>query len=182
MPPNLDELLGHAQRDAALSTCDGLPLPAMPDGVHMRDLPTFPDDRGQVTELFDPRWGWHPEPMVFSYFFTLKPRSAKGWAVHLEHEDRYAIVRGEMQVLLYDSRPEASTFGRFFELHLSDRRPRALSIPIGVWHADYNASDKECICVNFPTIQYNHASPDKYRLPLRTPLIPFDFPADIHGY
>lgn len=180
--PKLDELLAEARRDGAMATSDGRTLTPLPDGALMRDLPVHPDDRGQVTELFDPRWNWHPEPFYFSYFFTIKPHSAKGWAVHLEHEDRYTIVRGEMQVILYDSRPEASTFGRVFRLFLSEKRPRALSIPVGVWHADYNASDAECLVVNFPTVMYNHAAPDKYRLPLRTPLIPFQFPPDVNGY
>ena len=29
--------------------------------------------------------------------------------------------------------------------------------------------------VNYPTIQYDHSNPDKYRLPLDTDLIPFSF-------
>jgi len=29
--------------------------------------------------------------------------------------------------------------------------------------------------VNMPTRQYNHENPDKYRLPLDTDLIPYDF-------
>ena len=182
MPVNLEELLTHAKRDAALSTSAGVPLPSLPDGALMRDLPNFPDDRGQIVELYDPRWNFHPAPLVQAYFCTLNARSAKGWAVHLGHEDRYAMVRGEMQVLLYDSRPETSTFGWFFELHLTERRPTMLTIPTGVWHADYNSSDNECIFANFPTVAYNHQDPDKYRLPLRTPLIPFEFPADIDGY
>jgi dTDP-4-dehydrorhamnose 3,5-epimerase len=35
--------------------------------------------------------------------------------------------------------------------------------------------------VNFPTIPYDHADPDKYRLPIDTTLIPFSF-GSAHGW
>ena len=54
-------------------------------------------------------------------------------------------------------------------------RPRLMNVPKFVWHADHNIGSEECIVVNYPTIQYNHASPDKYRLPIDTDLIPFKF-------
>jgi dTDP-4-dehydrorhamnose 3,5-epimerase len=36
--------------------------------------------------------------------------------------------------------------------------------------------------VNFPTIQYDHASPDKYRLPLDTDLLPVELGPGWHGW
>jgi dTDP-4-dehydrorhamnose 3,5-epimerase len=50
-----------------------------------------------------------------------------------------------------------------------------MNIPAGVWHADRNIGDKDAVVVNFPTIQYDHADPDKYRLPLDTDQIPHKF-------
>jgi len=79
----------------------GAPLP----------LPAQIDSRGSVCELFDPRREWHPDPLVFADFFTIRPGMAKGWNLHREHEDRYAIVRGDMDLVLYDPRPESSTCG-----------------------------------------------------------------------
>jgi dTDP-4-dehydrorhamnose 3,5-epimerase len=35
--------------------------------------------------------------------------------------------------------------------------------------------------VNFPTIQYDHSAPDKWRLSLDTPLIPYRFPPGTSG-
>ena len=35
--------------------------------------------------------------------------------------------------------------------------------------------------VNFPTRPYLHEKPDKYRLPIDTPLIPFKFPPGTRG-
>ena len=50
-----------------------------------------------------------------------------------------------------------------------------MCIPAGIWHADHNIGSRDAVVVNFPTIPYDHASPDKYRLPLDTDRIPYRF-------
>ena len=161
-------------RDRATVTSEGERLEPVPDGVVFRDVPTHVDERGPVVELFDPRWGWHPDPLVFVYSFTIRPGFAKGWGLHKEHEDRYVLLQGEMEVVLYDERPDSPTNGLVSRVILSEYRRRLMNIPAGVWHADRNLGDKDVV-VNFPTIQYDHSSPDKYRLPLDTDRIPFRF-------
>jgi hypothetical protein len=51
----------------------------LPEGVTFRDAVTHIDARGTVTELFDQRWNWHKDPLVFTYAFTKKPGMIKGW-------------------------------------------------------------------------------------------------------
>ena len=101
--------------------------------------------------------------------------------MHKTHEDRYCIMQGEMKVVLYDPRPDSATFGKIREVYLSEHRRQLFSVPIGVWHADQNIGTKDCLVVNFPTIPYDHANPDKYRLPLDTDLIPYRFDP-VRGY
>jgi dTDP-4-dehydrorhamnose 3,5-epimerase len=107
--------------------------------------------------------------------FTVRPGTVKGWGLHKLHEDRYFVVDGEMEVVMYDPRPESSTCGQIFRIVLSAARPRLMNIPRFVWHADRNIGTGDVRAINFPTMQYDHANPDKYRLPLDTDLIPFDF-------
>lgn len=182
MSPTNEELLVLAQKDRALATPKGKPLPKLPDDCVVIDLPNIPDERGQVLELFHPRWDWISEPFTYAYCFSLAPRTAKGWAMHKTFQDRYTIIRGELLLLLYDGRPEADSFGHQFKFFLTQRRPQGISIPIGVWHTTYNPYETEAVLANFPTKLYNHEAPDKYRLPLRNEHIPYDFPEDIHGY
>lgn len=180
--PGNSELLAASMQDGAMATTEGQTVFKLPVGAQIHDLPCHPDDRGMVCELFDPRWKHLDHPFEFSYFWTLKPRVAKGWALHLDHCDRYCMVRGEMLAVLYDGREDSATFGRVFEVFMSERRRRMLVIPPGVWHADLNLGEDEAIIVNFPTIQYNHAKPDKYRLPLHNGLIPYQIPPELRGY
>lgn len=159
-------------RDTQTVTADGQPIGRLPVGVILRDLVTHVDDRGTTCELYDPRWGVSPDALAFAYLFTIRPGAAKGWGMHKEHEDRYAFVGGELEVALYDARDGSPTAGLESRLVLSTYRRSLLVIPRGVWHAERNIGSEDVSVVNFPTIQYDHASPDKYRLPLDTDELP----------
>ncbi|MEJ6782448.1 polysaccharide biosynthesis C-terminal domain-containing protein [Aminobacter sp. Piv2-1] len=151
------------------------------DGMSVREGIRHDDDRGSVTEIYDPRWNWHPDPLVFSYVFTIRPGLVKGWGLHKLHEDRYFVISGELELVLYDPRPDSSTFGKICKVYLSGTRPRLVNVPKFVWHADRNIGTTDVVVVNFPTIQYDHSKPDKYRLPLDTDLIPYSF-GDARGW
>lgn len=169
-------------RDTQTVTASGERLAPLPDGVVVRDLVTHTDDRGTVCELYDPRWGVNPDPLVFAYVFTIRPGAAKGWGVHHAHEDRYAFLSGELELVLYDAREDVSTTGLEARIFLSERRRQLLTIPRGVWHAERNIGQTDAVVVNFPTIQYDHTDPDKYRLPLDTDELPVDLGPGWHGW
>jgi dTDP-4-dehydrorhamnose 3,5-epimerase len=107
--------------------------------------------------------------------FTLRPGRVKGWGMHREHEDRYFILAGEMEVVMYDARDDSPTRGLVSRVVLSEYRRRLMNVPTGVWHANRNIGTKDVIVVNCPTTPYDHANPDKYRLPLDTDQIPYRF-------
>ena len=153
----------------------GEPLAPLPAGVTFHDLTTHSDERGTVCEIFDPRWKWSPGPLVFVYMFTIRPGRVKGWGMHREHEDRYFILAGELELVLYDERADSPTRGLVARVVLSEYRRRLMNIPPGIWHANHNIGTKDVVVVNCPTTPYDHANPDKYRLPLDTDRIPYRF-------
>jgi dTDP-4-dehydrorhamnose 3,5-epimerase len=171
----LDQTLAAARRDQQMATPEGQAIRRLTEGVRIRSLPTHTDQRGTVCELYDLRWAWHDEPLIFAYCFTIRPGIVKGWNLHREHDDRYALILGEMELVLYDPRPESSTSGELCRLVLSGSQRCLVNIPRNVWHADHNIGTTDVVVVNFPTIAYDHAKPDKYRLPLDTDLIPYSF-------
>jgi dTDP-4-dehydrorhamnose 3,5-epimerase len=182
-PPQslLDLTLAAARRDRQTVSAEGRSIDRLTDGLTIRPLVTHVDERGSVTELFDPRWDWHPDPLVFAYTFTIRPGVAKGWNLHREHEDRYAVLQGELALILFDPRPESATCGQVCRLVFGEQNRSLVNIPKNVWHADHNIGSRDVLVVNFPTTQYDHASPDKYRLPLDSPLIPYSF-AGVRGW
>ncbi|MDQ6622295.1 MAG: dTDP-4-dehydrorhamnose 3,5-epimerase family protein [Verrucomicrobiota bacterium] len=162
-------------RDPAMVTVAGESLVALPHGVTFRRAVTHLDTRGSVCEMFDPRWQWHSAPLVFVYMFTLRPGMVKGWGLHKEHEDRYFVQLGEMEIVMYDVRPDSPTRNQISRVVLSEYDRGLLNIPAGIWHANHNVGRKDAVVVNFPTRPYDHDRPDKYRLPLDTDQIPYQF-------
>jgi len=162
-------------KDKQTTTSDGKFIEAVPYGVTFYEVPTHVDDRGELFELYDSRWDWNKDPLVFAYACTVRPGRIKGWGLHKKHEDRYFIVHGDIELVLYDVRPDSPTNGQVFKIILSERRRRLVNIPVNVWHANRNIGDKDAFIINFPTAPYDHANPDKYRLPLNTDQIPHKF-------
>ena len=78
----LDATLAAARRDAQMATPEGEPTRRLTHGVQIRRLLTHTDQRGSLCEIFDPRWAWHPDPLMTAYFFTIRPGSVKGWNLH----------------------------------------------------------------------------------------------------
>lgn len=150
----LETTLTAAVKDGATVAAAGAPLRRLTHGVALRRPITHTDERGTVTELFDPRWGYHPDPLVFADTFSIRPSVVKGWNLHCRHEDRCTLLHGELELTLFDPRPDRPTCVEVCRIVLSER--------------------DRCV-------QYDHASPDKYRLPLETPLIPHRFPAGTIG-
>jgi dTDP-4-dehydrorhamnose 3,5-epimerase len=171
----LDMTLAAASRDKQTVSADGIPVQGLIEGVSIRDVPTHTDERGSVVEIYDLRWGWHPAPMVFAHSFTIRPGFVKGWGLHETHEDRYFILFGDMELVLFDPRPDSSTYGKVGKVLMSESNRRLVNIPAFVWHAEHNIGTRDVVVIDFPTRPYNHQDPDKYRLPIDTPLIPHSF-------
>ncbi|MEO6349189.1 MAG: dTDP-4-dehydrorhamnose 3,5-epimerase family protein [Candidatus Limnocylindrales bacterium] len=153
-----------------------------PDGVRVHDglegvirthVPTHVDERGWLVELFDPRAEQWTEPFAYAYATSVRPGYAKGWGLHKEHDDRYTLLFGHVEVLLYDVRPTSSTLGRLARYQLSEFDRGHLVIPAYVWHTMRNIGSTDVVVINFPTAAFDHRHPDKYSLPLNTDLIPF---------
>ena len=171
----LEETLAHATRDRRSTTADGAPILPAIDGLRLRPARSLVDDRGALFEVFRTSWGFDDIPVNQVYCTTIRPGVVKGWALHKHHEDRYFPVKGVIQVLLYDVRPDSSTCGKLARNTLSEHDRMLMNIPANVWHADYNPGPDEAILLNMPTVHFDHADPDKYRLPIDTDLIPHDF-------
>jgi len=142
-------------------------------GVVVKPLTTIPDHRGTVCEIYRPERGIHPDPLVFVYQFTIRPGQIKAWQMHRKQDDRLFLSAGTVRVVLYDDRADSPTAGMLNELFFGDHNRALFVIPAGVYHAIQNVDTWETVLVNMPTRPYDHADPDKYRLPLANDLIPY---------
>jgi dTDP-4-dehydrorhamnose 3,5-epimerase len=160
-------------RDSQTVTAEGRSVQELLEGVRVRPATTQLDERGSICEIYSPAWGFTDEPVVWVYQTTIRPGQAKGWVLHLEQDDRLFFSTGDVKVVLYDARPESPTFGQVNVHCFGESNRGLLRIPAGVYHAIQNVGQHDVVFVNLPTQPYNHERPDKYRLPLDTPEIPY---------
>ncbi len=162
-------------KDHQTVTPEGKPVNAQIEGVLIKRLLIHEDERGELCEVYNPAWGIHEAPLVYVYQAMIRPKKAKGWIVHRKQDDRLFISLGTIRFALYDDRVDSPTYQQLNVFTVSDRNRSLVVIPRGVYHALQNVGENDAYYVNLPTNPYNHADPDKYRLPLKNDLIPFAF-------
>lgn len=155
-------------------TPEGEPLTPLIADVRIRPAKTQTDARGTLAEVYDPRWEFTEDPMVYAYLVTIRPGVTKGWILHRRHEDRLFFARGSVRVVLYDEREGSATRGMVNELFFDEHNRALLRIPTGVWHAVTNLGTEDSMMINHPSRPYDHGDPDKWDLPLDTPNIPYE--------
>ena len=168
-----------AKQDRQSVTPEGKSIRRMIDGVRVRPATTHPDDRGSVCEMFNHACDLHPDPLDYVYHVMIRPGKVKGWVVHREQDDRIFVSQGTVRFALYDDRAESPTYKLVNEIFVSDQNRGLIIIPKGVYHAVQNVGNSDAIFINMPTKAYNHANPDKYRLPLDNDIIPYRFVNDM---
>ena len=52
------------------------------EGVLLRQQVTQQDDRGTLTEIYSPFWGFDDIPLTYLYTVTARPGKVKGWAIN----------------------------------------------------------------------------------------------------
>jgi dTDP-4-dehydrorhamnose 3,5-epimerase len=165
----------NPKKDIQTVTPEGKPTKPLIDGVRVRYAITHPDDRGSLCEIFNPIWGIHEEPLVYVYTATIRPNKIKGWVVHRKQDDRLFVSHGTLRFVLFDDRADSPTHKAVNEIYIGEQNRALIIIPRGVYHALHNVGLTDAVFINMPTRAYDHADPDKYRLPINNDLIPYRF-------
>ena len=164
-----------ARKDQPSVTPAGKPLGRRIAGLLLRPAQTHQDRRGELVEVFNPAWKFHGAPLVYAYQATVRPGQVKGWVVHRKQTDRIFTSLGVQRWIFFDDRKGSRTRGLLNHFTFGERSRMLIAIPPGVWHAVQNVGSTDALFFNLPTQPYQHNDPDKYRLPLKNDLIPFDF-------
>lgn len=146
----------------------------MIEGVKVKQLKAFCDERGRVVELLRSDWS---EFIKFgqTYITTAYPGAVKAWHYHKKQTDTFICIKGMMKVVLYDSRPDSKTKGEINEFFMGDHNLMLLQIPKDVYHGFKCISETEAVIINVPTETYNYKEPDEYRMPAHTKEIPYSW-------
>ena len=141
----------------------------MISGVVITPLMPHSDDRGRVMPML------RSDSPVFQsfgeiYFSTVLPGAIKAWRRHKLMGLNYALIAGEVTLVLFDDRPGSLTNGHVQSLKLTRDSYCLITIPPMVWNGFQGNGDSESIIANCATMPHDGAEID--RLPEFSSMIP----------
>lgn len=145
----------------------------MIDGVVLKELVTFPDERGYFREIIRNTDEFFAEGFAQWSHSMMNTGVAKAWHIHKIQVDWWYVACGLLKVALYDNRAESKTYRTTMELLLGDHQPgRVLRVPPGVAHG-CKALSGPVHLFYITSHVYNPA--DEGRIPFDDPEIGYDW-------
>lgn len=126
----------------------------MIDGVVIVPLKTFLDERGIVRHMMrntDPHFSQFGE----IYFSEIFPGAIKGWYVHRKMELNYAVVSGNIKLVLYDTRESSPTHEELQEIFMGEDNYVLVKIPPHVVNGFKAVGNEKAIVANCATISHD---------------------------
>jgi len=125
------------------------------DGVIIKELTQYDDERGWLTELF--RQDEIPEEYypVMAYVSMTKTGVARGPHEHKEQTDCFCFVGPSIfRLYLWDDREDSPSFGKSFRADFGENKKAMVFVPPGVVHAYKNIGDVDGLVYNAPNRLY----------------------------
>lgn len=125
----------------------------MIDGVLIKKIEKFEDDRGWLAEIHrDDESDYRP---AMSYVSLTKPGVVRGPHEHTKQSDCFIFVGpGSFELHLWDNRQASPTKGEYLRLETGEANPCLVIVPPGVVHGYKCVGDKEAYCINLPDELY----------------------------
>ena len=125
------------------------------EGVVVRDLRKFHDDRGWLVELFRRDEMTEEFYPVMAYLSTTKPGVRRGPHEHVDQADLFCFIGpSNFKLRMWDHRSDSSTFNNVMTLIVGEDFPKSVIVPLGVVHAYQNVGTVDGVVVNCPNRLY----------------------------
>ncbi len=144
----------------------------MIDGVAIFPLRRIQDERGMVMHMLRAD-APHFEGFGEIYFSMVYPGIIKGWHVHSRMTINYAVVDGNIKLVLYDQRPDSKTRGEVQEIVFGQINYQLVRVPPGVVNGFTVVGVERAIVANCASIP--HDPTEITRVDPFTPTIPYDW-------
>jgi dTDP-4-dehydrorhamnose 3,5-epimerase len=108
-----------------------------------------------------------------AYITMTKPGVVRAWYRHREQTDQIALVKGQLLLVLLDSRDDSPTFQCLQAIRIADDAPMLVQIPAGVWHGFQAIGVDDTYLLHLNSRAYDFENPDEERLAPDDPTIPY---------
>ncbi len=121
------------------------------EGVEVRKLRKFVDERGWLSELFrDDEIGAKARPAM-CYASVTRPGVTRGPHEHVDQTDYFCFLGpSNFLVVLWDNRSSSPTFGHRMRMVVGEDDPTVVIVPEGVVHGYRNVGGKDGLVTNLP--------------------------------
>lgn len=102
------------------------------DGVIVKPLKRFPDERGMVMHIMK---ATDEEFKSFGevYCSSVYPEVVKGWHYHEKITLNYVVLKGMIKFVLFDEREDSPTKGTVQEVFMGDQNYIRVTVPPCIW-------------------------------------------------
>ncbi|MCQ1538466.1 dTDP-4-dehydrorhamnose 3,5-epimerase [Methanocalculus taiwanensis] len=126
----------------------------MIEGVQIIPLRTILDERGMVRHMIrstDPHFSEFGE----IYFSVIFPGAIKAWHVHRKMELNYAVISGNIKLVLYDARDNSQTRGVLEEIFMGEDNYVLVKVPPHVVNGFTGVGGEKAIVANCASIPHD---------------------------
>lgn len=117
-------------------------------------LRTFLDERGMVRHMMrctDPHFSQFGE----IYFSVIFPGAIKAWYVHRKMELNYAVISGNIKLILYDIRENSRTHGELQEIFMGEDNYVLVKVPPNIINGFTCVGGEKAIVANCASIPHD---------------------------
>jgi dTDP-4-dehydrorhamnose 3,5-epimerase len=144
----------------------------MIEGVEIFPLTRIPDERGMVMHMLketDP----HFQRFGEIYFSVIFPDVIKAWHLHSRMTINYAVVAGNIKLVVFDQRPGSRTKGELQEIFVGQVNYQLVRVPPGVVNGFTAVGGERAVVANCADIP--HDPGEITRIDPFTTTIPYDW-------
>ena len=129
--------------------------PGKIDGVVVRSLRKFVDERGFLAELFrhdELEEEFYP---AMAYISSTQPGHSRGPHEHTHQADMFCFIGpSNFKLRMWDNRQDSETYNHIMTLFVGEDDPKVVIVPKGVVHAYRNVGSVEGLVINCPNRLY----------------------------
>ena len=126
----------------------------MIDGVQIIPLRQIPDERGRIMHMLRSD-APHFKSFGEIYFSCVYPGAVKAWHIHKQMELNYAVLCGQIKLVLFDDRKDSKTKGELQEIFLGPANYCLVIIPPMVWNGFKGIGTETAMVANCASIPHN---------------------------
>lgn len=126
----------------------------MIEGVQIIPLKAILDERGMVRHMLkctDPHFSKFGE----IYFSVIYPNVIKAWHVHRKMELNYAVISGNIKLVLHDAREDSLTYKETQEIFMGEDNYIFVKVPPNITYGFKSIGNEKAIVANCASIVHD---------------------------